>query len=852
MNALSTRNILHGLNTSENHLGKSSGMKIARLRALMLLALAAATALITPAARAITADTSHPTVTVTTPSAATLSITGTPGGTLNVTGTATDNVGVDHVFVSLNGGGPALATLNTPGATTTPYSYTLHPVGGINTLHVQSFDATGNTSAIVTRKFTYVVKVALTVNTSGPGTVAGKLTGAVYQVGKTYTLTAVPTPLPTATTNIFNGWTGDGLTAPATALPRLSFVFSDALALNPVISAAFITNPFVIGVVGSFNGLVTASTTPVVAPSNENSGFITLLVTSAGSFTGSLKIDGRNLLLTGHFDNTGHAVFGAGRTSTIAIARTGKSSLVLGAITLDLSPTGTHMITGTLGEQGRDAVLPFSTLVADRAAFSATPGNQVPTNYTANKGYYTVVIPAQAQSNGLISADFPQGDGIGSITVTAAGMVTLSGTLADGTAVMASAPLSTVPSSATLICPLFAQLYTGKAGSFGGLVTLDDSQTNHDLAGTGFLWFKPYLGGQIYPYGWPEGVSTTPIGAKYASVSGTCVLPGLVVVVPPSRNALLAFQDGGLTNKVIKALNISPLNLVTRLGTPTDPSYALALTATTGKFAGTFTHTDGTKPAFSGVVFQKGSNQGGYGYFLAPTLKIIGAGLSGHVSLNASQGPLPVNLESAGKFVILSKTGITDVATSAITGDIGTSPITGAAITLVSAEVTGTIYTVDSAGPTGSVPDAVKLTLAVGDMQTAYSDAAARTSPNFTELGAGDISGMTLAPGLYKWSSSVGITTGVTLSGLADDVWIFQIAGDLSAASGAIVTLSGGAQAKNVFWQVAGQTTLNTTAQFKGIILCQTLIAMKTGATLNGRALAQTAVTLEQNAVTQP
>ncbi len=137
-------------------------------------------------------------------------------------------------------------------------------------------------------------------------------------------------------------------------------------------------------------------------------------------------------------------------------------------------------------------------------------------------------------------------------------------------------------------------------------------------------------------------------------------------------------------------------------------------------------------------------------------------------------------------------------------------------------------------------------------MQLAYTDAAGRTLPDFTELGAGDISGMTLIPGLYKWSSSVGIATGVTLTGGAEDVWIFQIADDLSAESGAIVTLAGGAQAKNIFWQVAGQTTLKTSAQFKGTILCQTLIAMKTGATLNGRAMAQTAVTLEQNAVTQP
>ena len=217
-----------------------------------------------------------------------------------------------------------------------------------------------------------------------------------------------------------------------------------------------------------------------------------------------------------------------------------------------------------------------------------------------------------------------------------------------------------------------------------------------------------------------------------------------------------------------------------------------------------------------------------------------------------------VNLRSAGSFVILSKSGITDVSASAIVGNIGTSPITGASIQATDGnicdEVVGTIYTVD-ATPTGPACEVVNPTLlsaAVLDMGTAYADAAGRKNPNATELGAGNINGMTIKPGLYKWSSSVQIPSVVTLSGGPNDVWIFQIAGDLTVGSGAQVILSGGAQAKNVFWQVAGQTTLGTTANFKGIILDQTLIALNTGAVLTGRALAQTAVTLQKNAVIDP
>jgi Ice-binding-like len=213
----------------------------------------------------------------------------------------------------------------------------------------------------------------------------------------------------------------------------------------------------------------------------------------------------------------------------------------------------------------------------------------------------------------------------------------------------------------------------------------------------------------------------------------------------------------------------------------------------------------------------------------------------------------PVNLGKAGTFAILTKTGITDVPASAVTGDVGTSPITGAALLLTCGEVSGKVYSVDAAGPLPCViTDATLLTAAVGDMGFAYDDAAGRTSPDFTELGAGEIGGLTLAPGLYKWGTGLLISTDVTLSGGPDDVWIFQVAGTLNQANATRVTLAGGALAKNIFWQVAGAVTIGTTAHFEGVLLAKTLIAVNTGASVNGRLLAQTAVTLQMNAVTQP
>jgi hypothetical protein len=213
----------------------------------------------------------------------------------------------------------------------------------------------------------------------------------------------------------------------------------------------------------------------------------------------------------------------------------------------------------------------------------------------------------------------------------------------------------------------------------------------------------------------------------------------------------------------------------------------------------------------------------------------------------------PVNLGTAGTFTILSKTGITDVYKSAIVGDVGTSPITGAALLLTCGEVVGKIYVVDAAGPLPcAVNDATTLTAAVGDMGTAYLDAQGRTTPDFTELGAGEIGGLTLAPGLYKWGTSVMISNDVTLSGGPNDVWILQVAGQLKEANGMRVTLAGGALAKNIFWQVADSVAIGTTAHFEGVVLGKTLVAVNTGASANGRLFAQTAVTLQMNAITQP
>ena len=226
-------------------------------------------------------------------------------------------------------------------------------------------------------------------------------------------------------------------------------------------------------------------------------------------------------------------------------------------------------------------------------------------------------------------------------------------------------------------------------------------------------------------------------------------------------------------------------------------------------------------------------------------------------SPTAAIGPAPVLLGAAGNYVVVAKSAITNVPTSAITGSLALSPaaasyITGFSMTRAgtkwtSAQVIGGLFAADNDPPTPS-----NLTTAVSNMEAAYTDAAGRPTPQYSNLAGGAIGGLTLTPGLYKWGSTVTIPADITLSGAANDTWIFQISGDLILSSGKRMTLTNGARAKNIVWQVAGFVALGTTSQAEGIVLSQTAIQLGTGASVHGRLLAQTAVNIAGSTVTAP
>lgn len=238
--------------------------------------------------------------------------------------------------------------------------------------------------------------------------------------------------------------------------------------------------------------------------------------------------------------------------------------------------------------------------------------------------------------------------------------------------------------------------------------------------------------------------------------------------------------------------------------------------------------------------------------------------VTANFTLTTSLCPTTVDLGLSGNYVILSKAGISTTGTTSITGNMGVSPITSTAITgdwalnlpaggtfSTSIRVTGNVYASDYATPTPA-----NLSTAVSNMETAFTTANGLVVPApVNEFMAGNLNGQTLSAGIYKWSTGVVITNGIVLDGGGDNcsTFIFQIAQDLTVANGAIITLQNGAQAKNIFWVVAGsKAELGTTVDFSGNILCQTLISLNTGAVVHGRLLAQTAVTLNASTVILP
>ncbi len=467
-------------------------------------------------------------------------------------GTAKDNALAKRVVYQLNGGMFQNAiTTNVASAINWSAMLSLSP--GSNTFGVKGVDTSTNESPVVSRGFFYVVTNTVTLQTSGAGIISPNVNGFGLEIGRGYTITALP-----SAGNVFSNWTG-GLTS---SLARLTFLMQS----NLVLQANFVTNPFA-PVAGTFAGLFHETNTA----HHESSGLFTLKLTGSGTYSGKLLVAGVSHSFSGRFDLDGRA--------TNHVTRGTNSALGL-VMTLDLGPNGLERITGTVGDGIWSA-----DLLANRSVFNAVTK---PAPWT---GLYTLIIPGTNDP-----AAGPEGDSYGTVKVDANGNVKLGGKLADNTALSQKATLSRNGE-----WPFYSPLYS-KKGSLCSWVQFD---TNSPAAGLkGILdWFKPAVTKGLYAAGFTNQL--TLVGSSYAPPAAKT---NRVVTL---ADGTVRLGGGDLGSTLTNFVTLSQDNKVTT----TNAGLSLTFTLSSGLFKGSFIHpTTAKRTSFKGALLQ--TNNSGAGFFL--------------------------------------------------------------------------------------------------------------------------------------------------------------------------------------------------------------------------------------------
>jgi hypothetical protein len=412
-------------------------------------------------------------------------------------------------------------------------------IPGPNTIRVRAFDISGNESASVTSTVTFVVVSPLTVNITGSGTVTPNLNNTTQNVGATLTMTAKP-----GAGQVFANWTGD-VTATTAAL---TFVMQS----NMVLQANFVPNPF-IPVAGTYQGLFFDTN----GPAHKSSGFLSAILSTAGSFSAKIVLAGQKVSLSGQFSADG--------TFSGNIVRKGLTP-VSAQLNLDLAGGG---ITGQLSDGTWTAQLSASKTLT-------SPG--------AAAGKYTLLIPGGA--DGVAE---PGGDIYGTIDGGSTGGIALKGALADGSKIAQKANLLV-----TGQWPFYVPLYSGGGSIFGWLTF-----SNGVIDGT-VDWFKPSQpGGKLYPAGFTS--VTEAAGSSYVFTSGVPVLS--------FGDGQFWLANGNLANSFTNTIVIDPASKVTSA----DATLKLTITTSTGLFKGTVTDPVSSKTiTFNGVVLQNQNYGGGF------------------------------------------------------------------------------------------------------------------------------------------------------------------------------------------------------------------------------------------------
>jgi len=577
-------------------------------------------------------DSGKPSLSVTEP-AANARVRGFSTASVTVRGTAGDSKGLSRVTVELNAADPVNVALPIPKSNTNiPFTHNIQPAIGLNTLVVTSYDLVGNSTA-VTRSFTFVPMQTLTVkvqdvNTGFATTVLGDATFTttsgyalrtsgtpstsqtiLAERGTRLKFTAVPKP-----GQIFYRWTVDS-TASTGAMQvtslgsELSLTVADADAALTLSLGSTTYDPPP-GQGKNVHWLLTLDGQPA---SRGTGAYLQGTLTGSGGFTGKFHARGQSVPVAATFFPNLPAVFTvAGRKQDSMPVPGGSKLELIAAASGPVSqlPEAIYSAGGSEVYRAPARRAAHSTTNKVRAALLNSPV-AAPT-----KGYYTVTLPTPVISGPppLPTGPIPAGAGLATVNLTNVGVLTFAGSLADGTAFTQSTDLLAgeealiyVQQSAPTVDKPFFQV--------AGLMKFDPDALDSDVTAT-LNWQRsatPSPKVLLYPQGWYPAISLAAEGGLYS--------PTVTVqsTIGNTTQASLIWYGGGLSSSIEKtSFTITGNSVVKTL--PADASYALTLAPATGIFSGTFTpnwaNPSATKPAFRGILVQKGRPRFATGYFL--------------------------------------------------------------------------------------------------------------------------------------------------------------------------------------------------------------------------------------------
>ena len=394
---------------------------------------------------------------------------------------------------------------------------------------------------------------------------------------------------------------------------------------------------------------------PNGAPTAENSGMVTLTLQVNGSFSGKITYMAVSVPFAGILNSAGVARFypATGKPAFDPYSKASYNLIdqtefdsFLGVLAFRIDPPATLGAAATLNGTISTKAVAGSVIAAftDGLPATALPADVLnqPSGSTKTLGVYTVVFPSTTQVPALATNLYPQGDGVGTLRINAAG-ATLAGTLADGTAFTASSDMRSDRS-----VPIFIPLYRA-TGFLSGKLTFTNLPDS-DVAATNLVWIRPaQSSARYYPGGWPTSIKLTAVGTKFDGGSGNKLTNTLDFGQGAENttlgNASLVFTDGRLSAPISKLVSFQTnftTGHVTRSVPALNPGYTISLVTSSsiynGLFFGTLSH-DGVTDSYNGALLNKGANKGGFGFFIStPTDAVSADGESGSVFLDPA-GP---------------------------------------------------------------------------------------------------------------------------------------------------------------------------------------------------------------------